>query len=52
MQVQEMYWKQKYNFLEENYNAVKNELKKENSSKTKIGKCRVFYFIFIYSYYS
>lgn len=38
MQVQEMYWKQKYNCLEKNYNAIKNELKNQNSSKTTIGK--------------
>lgn len=38
MQIQEMYWKQKYNCLEENYNALKNELKKQNTSKITTGK--------------
>lgn len=39
MQIQEMYWKQKYNSLEKNYMTLKNEFEKEqNTSKTKTGK--------------
>lgn len=55
MQIQEMYWKQKYNCLEENYNALKNELKKQNTSKTKTGKLVILvlfylcYLLFIYT---
>ncbi|XP_026823514.1 uncharacterized protein LOC113561355 isoform X2 [Rhopalosiphum maidis] len=37
MQIQEMYWKQKYESLEENYNSLKNEYEKcQNSTKSKI----------------
>ncbi|XP_027845142.2 uncharacterized protein LOC114125612 [Aphis gossypii] len=32
MQIQEMYWKQKYESLEENYNTLKNEYEKSQSS--------------------
>jgi len=36
MQIQEMYWKQKYESLEENYNTLKNEYEvNQNSSKSK-----------------
>ncbi|KAL5233690.1 hypothetical protein ACI65C_001100 [Semiaphis heraclei] len=36
MQIQEMYWKQKYKSLEENYNILKNEYEKnQNSSKSE-----------------
>jgi len=36
MQIQEMYWKQKYESLEENYNSLKNEYEQnKNSTKSK-----------------
>lgn len=39
MQIQEMYWKQKYNDLEKNYITLKNEYEKEqNTAKIKTGK--------------
>lgn len=38
MQTQEMYWKQKYDRLEENYNTLKKEYeKKQNIAKTTTG---------------
>lgn len=43
MQVQEMYWKQKYNSLEKNYNALKNEYEMEqNTIKTNTGEFSFF----------
>ena len=45
MQIQEMYWKQKYETLEENYNTLKNEFEKNlNSTKFKTGNYTVFFF--------
>lgn len=39
MQTQEMYWKQKYTCLEENYDTLKNEFKKKQfTSETTTGK--------------
>jgi len=44
MQIQEMYWKQKYESLEEKYNTLKNEHEKnQNSLKSKTSN---------YTYYS
>jgi len=43
MQIQEMYWKQKYDKLEENYNTLKNEYdKKANHFITSNGNCILF----------
>lgn len=47
MQIQEMYWKQKYDSLEENYNTLKNEHeKKQNIAKTPTGN--LFYHIYFH----
>lgn len=44
MQIQEMYWKQKYKSLEENYNILKNEYEKnQNSSKSETGNHTFFF---------
>lgn len=44
MQIQEMYWKQKYESLEENYNTLKNEYEKNrNSPKSKTSKYTFFF---------
>lgn len=43
MQIQEMYWKQKYSSLEENYNTLKNKYKeKVNFTKIPTGKFNIF----------
>jgi len=49
MQIQEMYWKQKYESLEENYNTLKNEYEKSLSStksKTSNYICSFFLILF------
>lgn len=39
MQTQEMYWKQKYDNLNDNYNILMNEYKnKQSTAKAVIGK--------------
>lgn len=44
MQIQEMYWKQKYNDLEKNYKTLKNEYETEqNTAKIKTGKFPFFF---------
>jgi len=44
MQIQEMYWKQKYESLEENYNTLKNEYEKIQSSiKSKTSNYTIFF---------
>jgi len=44
MQIQEMYWKQKYESLEEKYNTLKNECERnQNSSKSKISNYTFFF---------
>lgn len=46
MQIQEMYWKQKYDRLEENYNILKNKYeKKQNIAETTTGK---FFLLFLF----
>jgi len=43
MQIQEMYWKQKYESLEENYNTLKNEYEKSlSSTKSKTSNYTIF----------
>jgi len=44
MQTQEIYWKQKYNSLEENYNALKNEYEEKlNFTKIPTSKLNIFH---------
>lgn len=46
MQIQEMYWKQKYDSLEENYKALKIECQKyQNMTKTTTGKIIILLFV-------
>lgn len=48
MQTQEMYWKQKYDNLFENYNIFMNEYKnKQSTAKTTTGKCIVLLFFIV-----
>jgi len=44
MQTQEIYWKQKYNSLEENYNTLKTLYEEKlNVTKLPIGKLNIFH---------
>lgn len=45
MQTQEIYWKQKYDSLEETCNILKNKLEKDqNTTKIKAGKLKILLF--------
>lgn len=42
MQIQEMYWKQKYDSLEESFNNLKNEYERnQNTTKAITGKLKL-----------
>jgi len=49
MQIQEMYWKQKYESLEENYNTLKNEYEKILSS-TKSKTSNYIFFLILFNF--
>lgn len=49
MQIQEMFWKQKYDNLEENYKSLKCEYDKIQNT-TKIGKLGDFIYFLKYLY--
>lgn len=48
MQTQEMYWKQKYDTLEENYNILKNDFEKNQNTSKSISKYIINFSYLIY----